>query len=161
MFDKLKNSRLEDGNEPSLTKRHLGGIEITHENLPLCECGCGQNSKLGNRFIRGHSRRIYHPSDPLYIVDPITGCWIWQRKLYNGYGRYSFNGVDANAHRSMYLAAGRTIPKGYALDHLCCNPACVNPDHLEPVTQAENNRRAAKHRALKKKLAQSVLLVVT
>jgi len=38
------------------------------------------------------------------------------------------------------------IPDGLHLDHLCANPPCVRPDHLEPVTQAENNRRAAQRR---------------
>ena len=36
------------------------------------------------------------------------------------------------------------IPEGLTLDHLCRNKACVMPDHLEPVTQAENHRRYRK-----------------
>ena len=43
-----------------------------------------------------------------------------------------------------------SIPDGLHLDHLCRVPACVNPEHLEPVTLAENNRRAA---AVKKEVA--------
>lgn len=33
------------------------------------------------------------------------------------------------------------IPDGLHLDHLCRNPMCINPSHLEPVTQKENTLR--------------------
>ncbi|MEW1705993.1 HNH endonuclease signature motif containing protein [Microbacterium sp. NPDC089190] len=47
------------------------------------------------------------------------------------------------AHRKAWEQAnGRPVPAGLTIDHLCFQTACVNPDHLEPVTQAENNRRA-------------------
>lgn len=39
------------------------------------------------------------------------------------------------------IDSGREIPKGFEVDHLCVNPPCVNPLHLEVVTRAENNRR--------------------
>jgi hypothetical protein len=45
------------------------------------------------------------------------------------------------AHRFAYENLVGEIPDGLALDHLCRNPRCVNPDHLEPVTHAENVRR--------------------
>ncbi|MBP7767037.1 HNH endonuclease [Candidatus Saccharibacteria bacterium] len=43
----------------------------------------------------------------------------------------------------MYLVFfGRDIKDGYVVDHLCCNKSCCYPRHLQPVTKAENNRRA-------------------
>jgi hypothetical protein len=42
------------------------------------------------------------------------------------------------AHRVAYVLAKGAIPEGLVLDHLCRTPACVNPDHLEPVTNHEN-----------------------
>lgn len=46
------------------------------------------------------------------------------------------------AHRVAYRLLHGEIPAGLVLDHLCMNQRCVNPDHLEPVTQGENMRRA-------------------
>lgn len=70
--------------------------------------------------------------------EPNSGCWLWTGVLdHNGYGRL---GRDS-AHRTGYLLSGRRIPKGMVLDHLCRIRCCVNPAHLEPVTQRENCRR--------------------
>ena len=46
------------------------------------------------------------------------------------------------AHRFSYERAKGVIPEGLELDHLCRNPACVNPDHLEAVSGHENVRRS-------------------
>lgn len=71
------------------------------------------------------------------------GCWVWTgaRAPY-GYGRLTRNYRGWLAHRrSWWLLHGSLPQKGYDLDHLCRNPPCVNPDHLELVTHQENNRR--------------------
>ncbi len=68
------------------------------------------------------------------------GCWEWQGALIKGYG--SFRTVTHwYAHRWSYQQAVGAIPDGLQLDHLCRNPRCVRPDHLEPVTGGENVRR--------------------
>lgn len=76
------------------------------------------------------------------------GCWEWSGPIdRNGYGkaydpkRPAGERIDW-AHRVSYRHAKGAIPEGLQLDHLCNNPPCINPDHLEPVTQAENIRRA-------------------
>jgi hypothetical protein len=62
-------------------------------------------------------------------------CFIWPHQIMpNGYGR---NG-NTTAHRYVWTAINGRIPKGYHLDHLCKNKACVNVDHLECVTPKEN-----------------------
>ena len=48
------------------------------------------------------------------------------------------------AHRALYENVNGPVPYGLQLDHLCRVPSCVNPDHLEPVTPAENCRRGVR-----------------
>jgi hypothetical protein len=45
------------------------------------------------------------------------------------------------AHRVAYERAHGLLPKGLVIDHLCRNKACVNVEHLEAVTQRENQLR--------------------
>lgn len=59
-----------------------------------------------------------------------------------GYGCVIDDGHQVLAHRAAYELTRGPIPDGMELDHLCQNPPCVNPGHLEPVTHAENMRRA-------------------
>lgn len=72
-----------------------------------------------------------------------AGCWVWQRKRdRDGYGHIKIYGQNKLAHRASYEAFIGPIPAGLTLDHLCKNTACVNPDHLEPVTNRENILRS-------------------
>lgn len=80
------------------------------------------------------------------FLDKITnvrGCWVWvAARNPAGYGVF---GVTSHktvlAHRWSYERFKEKIPGGLVIDHLCRNPRCVNPDHLEPVTHLENVRR--------------------
>ncbi len=77
-------------------------------------------------------------------IDPESGCWLWQAALgRDGYGRaWMPGGTGGMAHRVVYELLAGEIPPGLHLDHTCGVRHCVNPDHLEPVTWKENNRRA-------------------
>ncbi len=82
-------------------------------------------------------------------VQKTETCWLWTRAKNNcGYGVFVIrHGRYVYAHRFAYELLVGPIPEGLELDHVkergCISPACVNPAHLEPVTHAENNRRAA------------------
>lgn len=78
---------------------------------------------------------------------PMSGCWIWTGAEANG-GYGTLGGGprgdrwQAKAHRYAYEALVGDIPVELELDHLCRVRACVNPNHLEPVTRAINMARS-------------------
>lgn len=71
-----------------------------------------------------------------------TECWIWKAFLdKDGYGGFQAKGKAVRAHRFSYEFYIGPIPNNLTIDHLCKNPSCVRPDHLEPVTNRENIMR--------------------
>lgn len=86
--------------------------------------------------------RLYAKIEP----EPMSGCWLWTgAATARGYGMFCLNGKSMHAHRAVYLVERGPIADGLVLDHLCRNHSCVNPDHLEPVTQAINVLRGDRH----------------
>jgi hypothetical protein len=77
------------------------------------------------------------------------GCWEWQgSKTPKGYGRIRVGEKLHYVHRIAYEVHVTEIPAGTQLDHLCRNRACVNPSHLEPVTNRVNTIRGDAGRLL-------------
>lgn len=74
---------------------------------------------------------------------PNGDCWEWTRAKWNGYGKTDVTGRTRRVYQVTYEALVGVVPDGLELDHLCRNRGCANPDHLEPVTHAENMRRTA------------------
>lgn len=117
------------------------------EREQCCLCGCGQEVKSGNRYIRQH--HLF--KSPVEYIERECGystpCWVWQRAATTTKGgRYPTMGVNGKtrfAHRVFYERIHGSIPAGFDLDHLCRNTLCVNPDHLEPTTHVVNVRRGA------------------
>ena len=130
-------------------------VELWQLNPPhgYCQCGCGElapiatmtSKKMG--WIKGKPKKYIHNhhnrKSPLFIVNEETGCWEWCGwKDKDGYGRIRVGGVIyRGAHNYFYTKKHGQLPEGTLLDHLCKNPSCVNPKHLEPVTPLENYRR--------------------
>ena len=127
----------------------------------VCGCGCGESMELldpkgrPRAYLWGHcnrGRRIMRPPRALLdrvheniAPEPNTGCWLWTGTIAtHGYGVMSTGGHrgTGRAHVVAYRLMIGTVPSGLVLDHRCRVKRCVNPAHLEPVTQAENLRRA-------------------
>ena len=79
----------------------------------------------------------------LITPDPLYGCWLWAeaKRDRHGYGTYWTTGGARQAHRFVYETLVGPVPAGLVLDHLCRRRACCRPEHLEPVTHAENDMR--------------------
>jgi len=91
------------------------------------------------RFGGTHIERLFNRIDK-----KPSGCWEWTgSKDGRGYGRIRIGKELYGAHRAAYEIIRGPIPDNLSLDHLCRNPLCVNPAHLEPVTHEENMRRSA------------------
>lgn len=95
-------------------------------------------------YIRGTAAERFAPK----CAPPNeNGCILWMAAISTGpkggYGAF-WDGVrQIRAHIFAWEQANGPVPEGLELDHLCRVTACVNPAHLEPVTHAENRRRAA------------------
>lgn len=91
------------------------------------------------------------PLDPTLCTDELAerikgrcevagDCWLWTgAALPKGYGRVKVpRGRVAYTHRVMWAWANGRDPGDLVIDHLCRNPACCNPAHLEAVTVRVN-----------------------
>lgn len=78
------------------------------------------------------------------MPEPNSGCILWMGPVNSkGYGQVNDSGSTRKVHRIVYEAAKGPIPAGLTIDHKCKVTCCVNPNHLEAVTIAENVRRSS------------------
>lgn len=127
----------------------------------FCECGCGKPTPIATktrrergqvkgepvRFLLGHNSYQPPPLAPRFMERVELrddGCWEWTGgKTSDGaYPRFCIAKAQyVLAHRWSYEHHVGPIPDGLTIDHLCRFTLCVNPAHLEPVTNVENVMR--------------------
>lgn len=129
---------------------------VTDVPYGCCHCGCGLNTGIAARtdktkfwwkgypvrYANGHKGGI---ASPYYIEEDRgydTPCWIWQRCIIRGYGSVRVGGKNTPAHRAMYERRYGPLSDTKELHHRCEVKPCVNPDHIQPLTQAEHSRLA-------------------
>jgi hypothetical protein len=80
------------------------------------------------------------------IFDPNSGCWLWDGLVdKDGYGLIKTRRKVVRVHTYLYRLMVGEIPVGKELDHFhCSRRRCGCPDHVRPVTHAENVRRSAR-----------------
>jgi hypothetical protein len=118
------------------TKRAGDGVSVSFGNPSL---GPPPSHPLLHRQV---SARFWPKVDRRSPAE----CWEWtaarfvrgDRNYGPQYGAFSVGGRMRQAHRVAYELTVGPIPAGMTLDHLCRNKGCVNPHHLEPVTNREN-----------------------
>jgi hypothetical protein len=67
-------------------------------------------------------------------------CWNWTGGKSEGYGMIKLSGTRKmrGAHRFSYELHYGPIPDGMVIDHICRNRSCVNPGHLQAVSNQHN-----------------------
>lgn len=142
---------------PVTSRRGIGGYKNG--------CRCGSCVEYTRAYGRNKARRLNGYPRPRQKLEDrfwtkvaragVDECWPWTASLNDaGYGQFYLEGRPHRAHRIAYELLEGEIPDGLVLDHLCRNRHCVNPRHLEPVTNEENIQRATPYlpeRPLKEK----------
>lgn len=140
-----------------MTERSCADIS---ERDGFCGCGCGGKTRVANktkasrgefkgqpqRFIHGHASRVVRGTVEQRFWAKVDragpmSCWSWTGAGAPSYGAFRYEGRQQPAHRVAYMMLVGPIPDGLQIDHLCRNPNCVNPGHLEPVTPKQNVQR--------------------
>lgn len=141
----------------------IPGCPDKHLANGLCRKHYSRQRRSGDPLVlkgrKSADQRFWEKVDkngPVIKARPDLGpCWIWAKSTRdNGYGQFNFYGRMLGAHRVAYLFTHGSVPDDLQLDHLChthdpdcaggvtCeHRRCVNPDHLEPVSQKENLAR--------------------
>jgi HNH endonuclease len=149
-----------DRHEPSAAKpagsaggRQDGPSEADDRTMEVAEIGRTLLYRLQGATSRDAHRDSgrFRPGDETARfwsqVDRGGGCWLWiGHRNRDGYGQFKVTvraGLyrTVRAHRWAWESLHGPVPEGLTLDHLCGQPACVRPAHLEPCTNAENLRR--------------------
>ena len=117
------------------------------ERCKRCHLDAYERSRKKLRAERGHREELL-PREVVRFLSKIrpveSGCWEWGgASKGNGYGVIQVAGRTRLAHRVSYRFHYGDLPEDMDVDHLCRNPICINPEHLEPVTHAENLARGA------------------
>ena len=126
----------------TVKRRRDGGVE---QRCRRCHLDSIERSRRKLRAQRKHREELL-PNEVRRFKAKIavqeSGCWHWQGATQNhGYGIIQIAGRARLAHRVSYRHFRGSFDDALDIDHLCRNPGCVNPKHLEPVTHAVNTAR--------------------
>ena len=150
----MHHQRWKKHGDPTFTKHRQGctipNCKGEHAAHGLCQTHYGRQWKHGNplhsdrptfKMTVNQAFRHYMPGSPPPAPSSVEGCWIWQGPTETlGYGAFRSEGRVHKAHRISYERFVGPIPDGLLLRHTCDVRNCIQPAHLIPGTDAENNR---------------------
>lgn len=95
---------------------------------------------MGQKLAKGELLPISDRLERYSIPEPNSGCLIWLGANEGRYGIFTITSPrrTAGVHVIAYEQRFGPVPDGLVLDHKCRNTLCINPAHLEPVTQRIN-----------------------
>lgn len=131
----------------------VAGCERKHYGHGLCVIHYERKTRTGDVGPAGAIPRgswARPPEERFWAkVNKTDTCWLWTgARMANGYG-YKFMvrnepGGRVLPHRYSYELARGEIRAGLEIDHMCHNPLCVNPEHLQAVTPGLNNENRSR-----------------
>lgn len=116
-----------------------------HSSHGFCSAHAAQWKRCGRTWEIGQRESIDARIERRSVMQ--GACRVWQGNVMkNGYGLVSWQGKPWLVHRAVWTEQRGPIPSDMTIDHVkkrgCHSRACTNVEHMEVVTQAENNRRA-------------------
>lgn len=137
-FRSLNLSRKANKHLPELPMEEYLPAPRTEEPIDLFRRWLPQAEH--QRFIRRMCKRI--------TVDPERGCWLylWAGPRLGSYPGGVIGGKRVwSLHLDLYKMLHGPLPEPepplwvrYVIDHRCANKLCINPDHLQAVTNSMN-----------------------
>ena len=134
--------------------------------------GCGVTDHIVRGLCRKHHKKasrdgvldtLADPAWPKKVtmeqrfwrsVEKTDGCWLWTSTSINGYGHFRLHGRNHYAHRVSYELHDGPVPEGQTIHHACSQRLCVNPDHLQAISQRENMAEMHERRFYKARIAE-------
>ena len=133
-------------------------------NKSICSFpDCGRQCRGLMDYCQAHYRQLWRGEAlrPLKVrpapdreanfwakVDKSGDCWIWQGSVgEGGYGKYTLDGNHVAPHRRAWELENKEPLGSRQADHLCHEPLCCNPAHIQPATQSENGQNRQGSRA--------------